>query len=151
MKKFLTYTIFGSLLVAGLIEVYAITSEKSLLRSSKTNIDLEQICQLALNMPELDPYFQKDPFLKTSSLSVLKNQDISESMPLTKFGKKVKFVSNPNKTKQEIPYIEFFNVSIEGQKASMMFIYPNKRIDGAVNFTKNNKEWKVSKLEFTEF
>jgi len=149
--KILTYTLFGSLFVAGLIEVYAITSEKTLLSSSKTNNDLNQICQLALNLPELDPYFQNDPFLKTKSLSLLKNQDITESMPLTKFGKKVKFVSNPNKTKQDTPYIEFFNVSIEGQKASMMFIYPNKRIDGAVNFTKNNKEWTVSKLEFTEF
>jgi len=149
--KILTYTIFGSLLVAGLIEAYAITSDKSLLRSSKMNNDLNQICQLALNLPELDPYFQKDPFLKTKSLSVLKNQDIPESMPLTKFGKKVTFVSSPNKTKQDTPYIEFFNVSIEGQKASMMFIYPNKRIDGVVNFTKNNKSWEVSKLEFTEF
>lgn len=149
--KTITSILFGSLLVASLIEVYAITSEKTLLSSIKTNNDLNQICQLALNLPELDPYFQKDKFLKSKSLSVLKNQDILESMPLTKFGKQVKFVSSPNKTKQDTPYIEFFNVSIEGQKASMMFIYPNERIDGVISFTKNNKDWKVSKLEFTEF
>ncbi len=149
--KIFAYTLFVSLAFAGLLSTFAITSKKSPLSPANTISDLKQICQLTLNLPELDLYFKNDPYLKSTALSILENQDIRTSMPLTMLDKQVEFVSQLDTSKRVKPYIEFFNVSIEENTASIMFIYPNGRIDGIVNFIKNDNNWEVAQLEFTEF
>ena len=107
----------------------------------KENNATEAICQLTLDLPNLQQYYHSDkPGRKP--LNVIKNDVLKEEISLTKFGEAVKFISKDEAAKNKTAALEFTSIKIADKTANVEFRYAIEGIRGTVELKFTDK-WEV--------
>lgn len=124
-----------------------ITKENTM-NNSKSNDAVRQLCQLTIDLPNLQQYFHSDqPGRKP--LNVIRNSELKDDVSLTKFGEPVKFISAGQAAKNKVPAIEFTSIEISDKTAKVEFRYAVEGIGGTVEFKFTDK-WEVTSSNITE-
>lgn len=114
---------------------------------NKTN-SLEQIAQLAIDIPALQPYLHPEaPGRKP--LKVLLGGSASKEWKLSKFDAPVQFVEkgDPKKT----PLLEFASLQVNGDAADAVLRYAIEGIEMKAKFAKSSAgTWQVSSHSLVE-
>lgn len=137
MKKFLLYLVafficfFGSAMAGNLM-------------------DLQEICQLTLDMNTLDKYFHVDKLPKRKPLLIVRNDYIASEPALLKFGEKVKYISRNELNSSPSPYLEFLKITISGNSAYVEFLYPPEGLAGKAKFFKDERGWHIKSHSIAE-
>ncbi|MEN6439955.1 MAG: hypothetical protein ABFD97_15370 [Syntrophobacter sp.] len=112
--------------------------------------DLQEICQLTLNMSSLDKYFHIDKLPERKPLLILTNDQIQSKPDLFKFGERVKYVSLDEIKVKSSPYLEFSKIKFSGNNAYLEFLYPPEGIAGKVDFVKDERGWHIKSHKIVE-
>lgn len=118
------------------------------MNTSNSNNATQQICQLTIDLPNLQQYYHSDmPGRKP--LNVIKNTNIKDDVSLTKFGEPVKFISSAEAAKNKVPALEFTSINITDKTAKVEFRYAVEGIRGTVEFKFTDK-WEVVSSNISE-
>lgn len=137
MKKFLPY------LIPFLILFY----ENAMADNPR---DLQEICQLTIDMSTLDKYFHAEELSERKPLLIMKNEYIEQEPLLVKFGKKVQYISRNELRGKSRPYFEFSKILISGSSAHVEFLYPPEGLAGRVNLFKDERGWHIKNHNIVE-
>ncbi len=123
-------------------------TKENTMNNSKSNDATEQICQLTIDLPNLQQYYHSDkPGRKP--LYVVKNANIKDDLSLTKFGEAVKFISADEATKKKVATLEFTSIKIADKTATVEFRYAVEGIRGTAEFKFTDK-WEVASSNISE-
>lgn len=112
--------------------------------------DLQQICQLTIDMRDLDKYFHVDKLPDRKPLLVIKNQYTAGEPALFKFGEKVRYVLPNEMRLKPRPYFEFSKIQITGNSAYVEFVYPPEGLAGKVDLLKDERGWHTKSHSIVE-
>lgn len=118
--------------------------------SADSSKDLQDVCQLTLDMSSLDKYFHIDKLPERKPLLILKNAQTRSEPGLFKFGEKVRYVSLDEIKGKSSPYLEFTKVELSAKSAYIEFTYPPEGIAGKVEFVKDDRGWHISSHKLVE-
>jgi len=118
--------------------------------SADNSRDLQDICQLTLEMSSLDKYYHIDKLPERKPLLILKNEYTNHEPDLFKFGEKVKYVSRNGIYEKSRNYFEFSKIEISGNSAYVEFLYPPEGLVGKVNFVKDELGWHIKNHKIVE-
>lgn len=125
-----------------------VTKENTTMNNSKSNDATGQICQLTIDLPNLQQYFHSDKSGR-KPLYVVKNTNIKEDLSLTKFGEAVKFINADEAAKNKVPALEFTSIKIGDKTATVEFRYAVEGIRGTAEFKFTDK-WEVASSNISE-
>jgi hypothetical protein len=112
--------------------------------------DLQEICQLTIDMSSLGKYFHADILPERKPLLILKNEYTEKEPALLKFGEKVKYISSDEIKEKPSPYLEFSKIEISGNSAYVDFLYPPEGLAGKVYFLKDERGWHIKSHSLVE-
>lgn len=125
-----------------------VTKENTTMNNSKSKDATGQICQLTIDLPNLQQYYHSDkPGRKP--LYVVKNANIKDDISLTKFGEAVKFISAEEAADKKVAALEFTSIKIADKTATVEFRYAVEGIRGTVEFKFTDK-WEVASSNISE-
>lgn len=106
--------------------------------------DFENICQILIDLPEMDQYYHVEHSPSRKPLVIIKNKFTPDGIQLMKFGEPVAFLSKPEMSKDKIEaYIEFSDFKIIGKSAEVIFEYPAEGLVVKVALSRENNAWNV--------
>lgn len=112
--------------------------------------DVQELCQLTLDMDALDAYFHIDERPERKPLTILRNKHVETEPALVKFGEKVTYASRDEIESQRKPYFEFTNIHIEADAADIAFVYPPEGIAGDVHLVRDGADWRIESHRIAE-
>lgn len=109
-----------------------------------SDFDFENICQILIDLPEMNQYYHLDHFPKRKPLIIIKNKFTPDDIQLMKFGEPVIFLSKAEMSMKKVAaYIEFIDFKIVGGSAKVIFKYPAEGLVVKVALSKENNSWNV--------
>lgn len=112
--------------------------------------DIEQVCQLTLDLPALQQYYHVEDAPNRKPLVVASNEHLSADVQLTKFGEPVKLMQRAEAVAAKKPYFEFTAMKIEGDTARVSFRYPVEGISGDLALRREGGAWQVESHKIVE-
>ncbi len=104
--------------------------------------DLQQVCQLVLDHPDLQGFYHSK--LPGRVPVTVSDHLIGKGLKLSKFGKPVVFVSDPDKrTMRREAILRFDKVKVDRDEASVEFSYPIEGVFGQMSLEKQGGKWRV--------
>jgi hypothetical protein len=113
-------------------------------------MDLQEICQLTIDLRTLDKYFHIEELPERKPLLILKNEYVESEPSLVKFGESVQYVSRNELKNKPRPYLEFSKIEVDENAAHVEFLYPSEGIAGRVKFFKNALGWHIEAHHIAE-
>ncbi|HBZ54645.1 MAG TPA: hypothetical protein DEO88_04490 [Syntrophobacteraceae bacterium] len=123
--------------------------EKAMTASEKMS-DLGPILQLVIDLDKLQPYYHADTIVERKPLRILRNEVIPSDVPLKKFGQPVSFISSDQAGGRKVPYLEFTQINMAGETATVTFRYLVEGLAGNVQLHRTPEGWKVESSQITE-
>lgn len=115
---------------------------------SNASNDLQQVCQLVLDIGALQDFFHADQLPERKPLKVLENEHLAAQPELTKFGVPVRFISRQEATTE--PFFEFTKITIGEDRAEVAFRYRVEGVRGSATLTRDGSAWKVTDQSIAE-
>jgi hypothetical protein len=112
--------------------------------------DMQELCQLTLDMNALDAYFHIDERPERKPLIILRNKHVETEPALVKFGEKVRYASRDELESQGKPYFEFTDIRFEADAADIAFVYPPEGIAGDVHLVRDGAGWRIESHRIVE-
>lgn len=117
--------------------------------SGDRSADLQQVCQLVLDHPDLQGFYHSK--LPGRVPVTLSDHLIGKGLKLSKFGKAVVFVSDPDqRTLRREAILRFDKIKIDGNEASVEFSYPIEGVFGQMSLEKQGGKWRVMSARVLE-
>lgn len=123
--------------------------EKAMTATEKMS-ELGSILQLVIDLDKLQPYYHADTVVERKPLRILRNEVIPSDVPLKKFGQPVSFISPDQAGGKKVPYLEFTQINMAGETATVTFRYPVEGLAGKVQLHRTPEGWKVESCQITE-
>jgi hypothetical protein len=111
--------------------------------------DVQQVCQLTIDLPELDKYYHSD-LPGRRPLRVVRAEALRDTPVLIKFGQAAVYISPEDGRQDDKAYIEFTRIEVGADYAEIEFRYPVEGIRGTVHLRKTGGAWKVQSSSLAE-
>lgn len=124
------------------------SAKENNMKENNSSDDIRQICQLTLDLPDLQQYYHADkPGRKP--VNVVKNASLKDDVNLTALGEPVKFISADEAAAKKVPAVEFTSIKVSGKTATVEFRYAIEGIRGKAEFKFTDK-WEVVSSNLSE-
>lgn len=111
---------------------------------------IQVICQLALDLPQVQQYYHVDTNPERKPLRVLDSARLGQQPSLSKFGVPVVWVTAEEAKKEKKAYVEFTKLEASGDEAVVSFRYRVEGISVAAHLRKTAGGWTVEKTDVSE-
>ena len=140
-----------------IITVFLISCSSTTNKNNTTESDctemhkLQKLIYEVINLPEFQQYYSIQKVIGQNHLVIEKNDMVNDSINLNKFELPVLFILKEEIETQKIKaYLEFKELKIKGDSASVYFRYDIQGVGCKIIFSLHDCSWKIENVDLWE-